>query len=542
MADFPEALVREVFSSPFVDENLFIQWLGGTKSDPDVIRRYLSLPLAFRPEVSLFFDREFYWHNYPDMRAVDIDPLVHFMRWGVGEKRNPHPLIDVKYILRMNPELLPEPPTIDTLHEILCRDRSDPSLLFSLEYYRRQVDSHDKVEGGLLRHFLQTGLVRGFKPNSGFDPIPYYRGIETKTFDIRSGLRHFVLFGKASEECEPVTEDQAKALFRAKGVAMQLFRRRNQLPFDFSGTPELSVIMVVHDNFALTLQTLASLRNNYPRPIELILVDSGSTDETLHLAQYVNGACVLRFDSNVGFVQGCNAGLAIANADAVLYLNNDVELAEGAIPAAMRRLHSDASIGAVGAKVIRTHGVLQEAGCIIWRDGWTVGYRRDQSPLSPEVNFARDVAFCSAVFLLVRASVLKELGGFDDAFAPAYFEDADLCIRIQEAGYRVVYDPAIAVYHLEYGTSPAESAAPAHPRSASGVYREACESVAIALRTLYPSSVVCALGKPAARARPADRRSVAVTQAGLRLRSLERHCRHHGRVGLSGDRLSYLSE
>jgi O-antigen biosynthesis protein len=459
MADFPEALVREVFSSAFVDENLFIQWLGGSKSDPGAIKRYLSLPLAFRPEVSPFFDREFYWQIYPDIRAVDIDPLVHFMKWGVGEERSPHPLIDVKYILLMNPGLLTEPPTIDTLHQVLCQDHTDPSPLFSLGFYRQQIDNHDEVEGGLLRHFLQTGLLRGFRPNSGFDPIPYYRAIETKTYDIRCCLRHFALSKNASQECERTTEGQAKASFRAKSEAMQLFRRRNPLQFDFSGRPELSVIMVVHNNIALTLQTLASLRSSHPRPIELILVDSGSTDETRHLAQYLSGACLLQFDSNIGFVRGCNAGLAIASADAVLYINNDVELAEGAISAAMRRLQSDASIGAVGAKVIRTHGLLQEAGGIIWRDGWTVGYQRGQSPLSPEVNFVRDVAFCSAVFLLVRTSVLKELGGFDHAFAPAYFEDADLCMRIQEAGYRIVYDPAITVYHLEYGSLPAASEA-----------------------------------------------------------------------------------
>ena len=485
MADFPEALVREVFLSAFVDENLFIQWLGGTKSDPDVIQRYLSLPLAFRPEVSFFFDRQFYWQNYPDMRAVDIDPLVHFMRWGVGEKRTPHPLIDLRYITQVNPELLPDPPTIDALHDVLCRDRTDPSRLFSLEFYRRQVDDPDKVDGGLLRHFLQTGLLRGFKPNPGFDPIPYYHGIETKTFDIRSCLRHYALSGDGSQESEPTTEGQAKALFRAKGDAMQLFRGWNPLQFDFSGIPELSVIMVVHDNFALTLQTLASLRDNYPRPIELILVDSGSTDETQHLAQYVSGVCLLRFDSNVGFVQGCNAGLAISSADAVLYLNNDVELAEGAIPAAMRRLQADASIGAVGAKVIRTHGVLQEAGCIIWRDGWTVGYQRDQSPLIPEVNFVRDVAFCSAVFLLVRASVLKELGGFDDAFTPAYFEDADLCMRIQEfwLSRRLRSNHRGLSFRIRHFIGGIGSAS-AYPRGTSGVYRKTREGVASASRAL----------------------------------------------------------
>jgi glycosyltransferase involved in cell wall biosynthesis len=111
---------------------------------------------------------------------------------------------------------------------------------------------------------------------------------------------------------------------------------------------------------------------------------------------------------------------------------------------------------------VRTHGQLQEAGCIVWRDGWTVGYLRDQSPLSPEANFVRDVDFCSAVFLLVRKSLLHDLGGFDDAFAPAYYEDADLCLRIREAGYRIVYDPAVVVFHLEYGTS--HSAGDPHQR------------------------------------------------------------------------------
>jgi glycosyltransferase involved in cell wall biosynthesis len=57
------------------------------------------------------------------------------------------------------------------------------------------------------------------------------------------------------------------------------------------------------------------------------------------------------------------------------------------------------------------------------------------------------------VFLLVRAAPLHELGGFDAAFAPAYYEDTDLCARLRQAGYRVVYDPSVVVHHLEYGTS-----------------------------------------------------------------------------------------
>jgi O-antigen biosynthesis protein len=455
MIEFSGSMVLEKFSSAFVDETLFIERLGGSKTDPNTISRYMSLPIAARPDVSVFFDRAFYWQTYPDIKAIAFDPLVHFIGWGVAEKRTPHPLVDVGHIARQNPDLLPDPPTAEALHALLCRDLMDPGRLFSLDFYREQLGGSEP-EGGLLRHFLEDGILRGLKPNASFDPLTYYRRIAGKTFDIRSSLRFYAIAGAAAQQeatNEPASEGQAKALFRAKAGAAQVFHARSPLCLYLFRAPDLSVIMVVHDNFALTLLALASLRANYPGPMELILIDSGSTDETRHLAQYVRGARLLRFDTNISFVRGCNAGLSAATADAVLYLNNDVELAEGAVANALCRLRSDDTIGAVGAKVIRAHGLLQEAGCIIWRDGWTVGYQRDESPLVPEANFVRDVDFCSAVFLLARTSVLRMLNGFDDAFAPAYFEDADLCVRVRDTGYRIVYDPSVAVHHLEYGTS-----------------------------------------------------------------------------------------
>ncbi|HEY5300649.1 MAG TPA: glycosyltransferase, partial [Acetobacteraceae bacterium] len=233
-------------------------------------------------------------------------------------------------------------------------------------------------------------------------------------------------------------------------------------PIDFTadGAPALSVLMVVHDRFPLTMRTLGSLRANFSGAIELIVVDSGSADETRHLGRYVRGARILRFEDNIGFLRGSNAALQLAQAPFVLFLNNDVELAPGALAAALARL-ADPSIGAVGAKLIRSHGALQEAGCIVWRDGWTAGYMRDAQPLAPEANFVRDVDYCSAAFLLARAAPVHELGGFDEAFAPGYYEDADLCLALAASGHRVVYDPAVVVRHLEHGTSDGVAAAAA---------------------------------------------------------------------------------
>ena len=151
---------------------------------------------------------------------------------------------------------------------------------------------------------------------------------------------------------------------------------------------------------------------------------------------------MLRMERNIGFLRGCNLALADVTAPALLFFNNDIELGHGAVAAALARLGSAAEIGAVGAKIIRTNGVLQEAGSIIWNEGTTIGYMRDAAPLAPEANFVRDVDYCSAVFLLCRTALVRQLGGFDEAFAPAYFEDADLCVRMIGAGYRIVYDPA----------------------------------------------------------------------------------------------------
>ena len=141
--------------------------------------------------------------------------------------------------------------------------------------------------------------------------------------------------------------------------------------------------------------------------------------------------------------------------------------------AALRRLESAGDIGAVGAKIIRTHGRLQEAGSIICTDGTTMGYLRDGSPLAPEANFVRDVDYCSAVFLLCRTELVRQLGGFDEAFAPAYFEDADLCVRIIQAGYRVVYDPAVTLTHMEFGSAATSEASMALMRRGRRIFRQA---------------------------------------------------------------------
>jgi O-antigen biosynthesis protein len=182
------------------------------------------------------------------------------MRWGVSELRSPHPLIDLRHIRETDPTLLPEKPTIEALYALLCGDLIDPSPLFSLDYYRSQLDDAADTGLGLLRHFVRHGLLAGLRPHPSLDPIASYSLDSARTFDVRSALRHIALSDRAPNGGRPLpTQDEAleagtKSLFRAKATSLLPTYGRNKLRFDLDGPPDLSVLMVLHDNFALTLQ------------------------------------------------------------------------------------------------------------------------------------------------------------------------------------------------------------------------------------------------------------------------------------------------
>ncbi|MDX2104179.1 MAG: tetratricopeptide repeat protein [Alphaproteobacteria bacterium] len=239
-----------------------------------------------------------------------------------------------------------------------------------------------------------------------------------------------------------------------------------------SDPPEVSVVLVLFNQAGLTLQTLRALADQRGVSFETIVVDNASTDQTSAVLKRVRGASVLRNEENVGFVLAANQGAALARGRFILFLNNDALPHAGALAAATKRLTQDPSIGVVGGRIIQMDGTLQEAGCLIYRDGSAAGYGRGGHPDQPEFQFVRDAEYVSGAFLLIRRSVWDCLGGFDQAFAPAYYEDADLCLRARRAGFRVVYDPAVVVTHLEGGSAVSSGAAAAMTRANQDRFRD----------------------------------------------------------------------
>lgn len=219
--------------------------------------------------------------------------------------------------------------------------------------------------------------------------------------------------------------------------------------------PLVSIVIPVYNKLDVTLRCLQSIADTWfdTIPVQVIVVDDGSRDRTGEALSKLPGLDYVRNGSNQGFVGACNRGAAIAGGKYICFLNNDTEVREAWLDHLVNLIESDPRVGAVGSKLIYPDGTLQEAGGIIWRDASGWNYGRGGDPADSRFNYVRDVDYCSGAALLVRTDLFRSLGGFAREYAPAYYEDADLCFAIRNAGYRVVYQPKSEVIHHEGVTS-----------------------------------------------------------------------------------------
>ncbi len=267
--------------------------------------------------------------------------------------------------------------------------------------------------------------------------------------------------------------DAKAALTADLRASMDRFLGTNErLDFRAGEAPDVSVLVVVHNQAHLTLHCLQMLRAQDGVAIELVLVDNASTDATAQLLERLDGARIIRNTENQGFLLATNAAAAAARGRTLLLLNNDAFLRPGALAAALATLDVEPRAGAVGARLILPSGVLQEAGSIVWADGSTHGYGRGLPPEAGVAMFRRDVDYVSGAFLLTPRSVWQRLGGFDEGYAPAYYEETDYCMRLREAGLRVIYEPAAAVDHYEFGSETKSGDGVAATKGNARLFRE----------------------------------------------------------------------
>ena len=218
--------------------------------------------------------------------------------------------------------------------------------------------------------------------------------------------------------------------------------------------PAASIVVPVFNQSAHTVRCLRSIAAHSPAaPVEVIVVDDGSSDDTLALLRQVDGLRLHARPANGGFIAACNDGLALARGEYVVFLNNDTVPQPGWLDALLDTFASEPGTGIAGSRLLYPDGRLQEAGGAIYRDGSADKLGRLREPAHPAFSFLRRVDYCSGAAIAVPRALMLELGGFDGHYAPAFYEDTDLAMKVRARGLRVLCNPASEVVHVEGATA-----------------------------------------------------------------------------------------
>lgn len=255
--------------------------------------------------------------------------------------------------------------------------------------------------------------------------------------------------GSSSSDVAPLPSKRQQVQDLLDNVGSHI---KNELRFN-QDDPYVSVIIPVFNKAGFTLACLNSLaKHNTKYSFEVIIIDNASSDATAHVIGAVDGIRYFRNKTNTGFVEACNKGAGLAKGKVLLFLNNDTLVQDGWMDGLIDALE-DPTIGLVGSKLIYPDGSLQEAGGVIFSDASGHNYGKHQDSGNFAFNFRRDVDYCSGASVAIATDFFKKLGMFDMRYAPAYYEDTDLAMKVHKAGKRVVYEPVSVLVHIEGGTS-----------------------------------------------------------------------------------------
>lgn len=193
--------------------------------------------------------------------------------------------------------------------------------------------------------------------------------------------------------------------------------------------------------------------------LEVIAVDNGSSDGSAALLrQRYPAVRLIESERNLGYAGGCNVGLRAAGGDVLLLLNQDTVVRPG-WAATLYAALQDTSVGVVGCKLLYNDGLVQHAGGILrWpraeADHWGHCEADDG-----RWDVPREPDYVSGAAWGMRRDTFERVGELDEGFWPAYYEDDDYCLRVRQAGLRVLYVPRAVAVHAESTSLGGRSAA-----------------------------------------------------------------------------------
>ena len=212
---------------------------------------------------------------------------------------------------------------------------------------------------------------------------------------------------------------------------------------------DVSIIIPVYNKYNYTLNCIRSIITNSNNvSYEIIIADDCSNDQTINIHKKIKNIKIVKTNGNFGFLKNCNNASKFAQGKYILFLNNDTIVQKNWL-SPLIDLMLDNKIGLVGSKLIYPNGILQEAGGIIWNDATGCNYGHNDDSDKSEYNYVKEADYISGASIMIRKPLWDEIGGFDERYTPAYYEDTDIAYEVRKRGFKVMYQPKSVVIHFE---------------------------------------------------------------------------------------------
>jgi O-antigen biosynthesis protein len=386
-----------------------------------------------------------------------------------GDRLNLYALAWFAYALRTtgahgvtcDSEVLERMSQMDELATLILRSPADPDSLLEADLIGSTLAVKADALANILKHEpgLSTtdairvlGLHLGFAFRLAHVPLPLVSTsrLASPPIEIYANVvrRHLDSEGHSDVSIIPSSVDADATTVEAAWPARPHPRT-------------LSVIIPTLAGGDDVLELVTSIRQHAMKPesLEIIVIDNGCTPQAAAPLRELRRSGRIRLleaakPFNWAHVNNCAA--AEATGDALVFMNDDMRMLSPGWDDRVRGHLGRRCVGAVGAKFLYPHGLIQHAGILVGWPGGTIhdGLDRDANDAGPANRYAvtRRVAAVTGAFLGVRRQDFDALGGFDSVRFAISYNDIDFCFRLREAGLAIIWTPHIVLTHHESKT------------------------------------------------------------------------------------------
>jgi GT2 family glycosyltransferase/glycosyltransferase involved in cell wall biosynthesis len=381
-------------------------------------------------------------------RALFADPAIDVIYTDEDKIDAYGRLIDTYYKPDFSPEHLES--VMYVLHMLVVRKK----LFFELGGFRPAYDGAQDFDL-MLRLSRETQKVHHIqKALYHWRAVPGSAAaiVDAKPYALQAGFRALADHVQARYGDHAWVED---------GLLPGTFRVRRKV----SGQSRVSVLILTNNGslelpgrgrFQMVDNLVDSiLRRTAHRNFEIVVVDNGKLSDAQKARFAALGVRVENFPGKVvpfNYAAKANFAIRSCRTENLVMLNDDMEVIDENWLTSLLELSQEPEIGAVGGRLLHADGSIQHVGCAIGICGGSAhlyhSYPGDFVGYNGFTHLIRNYSAVTGACFATRKSVLSQVGGFDESFA-VDFNDTDLCLRILEAGYRVVYTPYCRLFHFE---------------------------------------------------------------------------------------------